>query len=302
MHYSGAQTSGIARGASIIAFSRGSTPMRPAPLAFALVAVLLAAPASAQDRGRNSDRERDDDRRSQNVPPGHLPPPGKCRVWFDSRPPGQQPAPTSCGVARAEAARTGGRVIYGGDDRRDDRKRKDDDRRDCDAKDRAKGECGDRDDDKDRNRDKDKDRDRDKDKDKDRDRDKDKDKERDRDEDKDRDRDRDRDDDDDDDDRDGERDRDRDRDREAGEYPTTLPEMVWGVILGRGESVEGARRWVGAESVRVRYTDADRNGVPELVSLYRAGQLIQQWADSNRDGRADRVSFYRNGSVVRVIP
>lgn len=260
--------------------------MRSTPFAIALVAVLLATPASAQDRGKDTGK----DRKSQNIPPGHLPPPGKCRVWIDSRPPGQQQAPTSCGVARAEAARTGGRVIYGGDDRRDDRKRKDDDRRDCDAKDRAKGECDDRDDDKNRDRDKDKDRDRDKDKDKDRDRD--------------RDRDDDDDDDNDDDDRDSDRDRNRDRDRgrEAGEYPATLPEMVWGVILGRGESVEGARRWVGSEAVRVRYTDVDRNGVPEIVSLYRAGQLIQQWADGNRDGRADRVSFYRNGSVVRVIP
>ena len=31
-----------------------------------------------------------------NVPPGHMPPPGKCRVWFPDRPPGQQPPPGSC--------------------------------------------------------------------------------------------------------------------------------------------------------------------------------------------------------------
>ena len=30
------------------------------------------------------------------VPPGHMPPPGKCRVWFPHRPPGQQPPPGSC--------------------------------------------------------------------------------------------------------------------------------------------------------------------------------------------------------------
>ncbi len=30
------------------------------------------------------------------VPPGHLPPPGQCRVWFPDRPPGQQPPPGPC--------------------------------------------------------------------------------------------------------------------------------------------------------------------------------------------------------------
>jgi hypothetical protein len=31
-----------------------------------------------------------------NIPPGHLPPPGSCRVWYPDRPPGQQPPPGSC--------------------------------------------------------------------------------------------------------------------------------------------------------------------------------------------------------------
>ena len=48
------------------------------------------------------------------VPPGHLPPPGLCRVWLPDRPPGLQPAPTSCRAAERNAARFGGRVIYGG--------------------------------------------------------------------------------------------------------------------------------------------------------------------------------------------
>lgn len=30
------------------------------------------------------------------VPPGHMPPPGSCRIWFPDRPPGQQPAPGDC--------------------------------------------------------------------------------------------------------------------------------------------------------------------------------------------------------------
>ncbi|MNG04610.1 hypothetical protein D3C84_877550 [compost metagenome] len=30
------------------------------------------------------------------IPRGHLPPPGKCRIWFPGRPPGHQPASGSC--------------------------------------------------------------------------------------------------------------------------------------------------------------------------------------------------------------
>lgn len=32
------------------------------------------------------------------IPPGHLPPPGECRIWFPDRPPGQQPPPGPCGA------------------------------------------------------------------------------------------------------------------------------------------------------------------------------------------------------------
>jgi hypothetical protein len=31
-----------------------------------------------------------------NIPKGHMPPPGKCRVWYPDRPPGQQPPPGDC--------------------------------------------------------------------------------------------------------------------------------------------------------------------------------------------------------------
>ncbi|MBU0908873.1 MAG: hypothetical protein KKA54_08120 [Proteobacteria bacterium] len=32
-----------------------------------------------------------------NIPKGHYPPPGECRIWFPNRPAGQQPPPIKCG-------------------------------------------------------------------------------------------------------------------------------------------------------------------------------------------------------------
>ena len=37
---------------------------------------------------------------SISIPPGHMPPPGKCRIWFPDQPPGQQPPPGECGDLR----------------------------------------------------------------------------------------------------------------------------------------------------------------------------------------------------------
>jgi hypothetical protein len=30
------------------------------------------------------------------IPPGHLPPPGRCRIWYPGRPPGHQPRAGAC--------------------------------------------------------------------------------------------------------------------------------------------------------------------------------------------------------------
>ena len=71
---------------------------------------VIASTAEAQGRGRKAGK----------IPPGHMPPRGLCRVWHDGVPPGRQPPVTSCADARYQAARFGGRVLYGGDYSRDD--------------------------------------------------------------------------------------------------------------------------------------------------------------------------------------
>lgn len=35
------------------------------------------------------------------IPPGHLPEPGRCRIWVPGRPPGHQPKPGSCSALAA---------------------------------------------------------------------------------------------------------------------------------------------------------------------------------------------------------
>jgi len=65
---------------------------------------LFAVPLGAQ-RGRAG---------AQGIPPGQLPPPGACRVWYDNLPPGRQAAPTNCRDAERIASRDrNARVIYG---------------------------------------------------------------------------------------------------------------------------------------------------------------------------------------------
>jgi hypothetical protein len=83
------------------------------------VSISVALPASAQSRDRGPD----------DVPPGHRPPPGLCRIWLNGVPPGQQPEPTDCATAVRERP-AGARVIFG--DRSYDRD--DDDRRGKKAK------------------------------------------------------------------------------------------------------------------------------------------------------------------------
>src|SRR5687767_7548713 len=56
----------------------------------------------------DNDRE---DRRALGIPPGHLPPPGECRIWYPGRPPAHQPPPLSCADAGVRAP-AGSWVLY----------------------------------------------------------------------------------------------------------------------------------------------------------------------------------------------
>lgn len=78
--------------------------MRTAAMSFVLLA-LVAGTSEAQGRRNN-----------QGIPPGQMPRAGECRVWYDTLPPGRQPAPTNCDQAERVASRhRNARVIYGDD-------------------------------------------------------------------------------------------------------------------------------------------------------------------------------------------
>lgn len=109
----------------------------------ACVAALVAAPAGAQlpTVTKKNSPVKQWSRGPADIPPGHRPPAGMCRIWIDNVPPGRQPAPTDCATA-VRTRPANGRVIYGDDythpgksgearaeNKDDDRKVKDDDRR-----------------------------------------------------------------------------------------------------------------------------------------------------------------------------
>jgi hypothetical protein len=66
------------------------------------------------NRNRQSPQTRQEIARAQGVPPGQLPPANLCRVWYDNRSNGRQPAATNCRQAEVIASRDrNARVIYG---------------------------------------------------------------------------------------------------------------------------------------------------------------------------------------------
>jgi hypothetical protein len=86
--------------------------IRKTHIAVAVAAACFASSPAFADRDKDDKREgrwheqkrdRDDDAKRHDrdhaqvrIPPGHLPPPGECRIWFPDRPPGHQPPPGDC--------------------------------------------------------------------------------------------------------------------------------------------------------------------------------------------------------------
>jgi hypothetical protein len=94
---------------------------------------------------------------------------------------------------------------------------------------------------------------------------------------------------------------DDDCDDVVSRLPGTWPQMSAAIAAARGMRTSDSRRWLGDRSTTVRYDDRDRNGRPERANWYdRNGQLVQEWIDADRDGIADVVRLYRNGKLVRV--
>jgi hypothetical protein len=85
-------------------------------------------------------------------------------------------------------------------------------------------------------------------------------------------------------------------------YPTTLPDMIGGLVYGQGQRTLDVTRWLGAGSYQARYTDVNRDRRPERVRwLDGKGTLVQEWLDNDRDGRADLVNVFSAGRLVQSI-
>ncbi len=92
----------------------------------ALGAVHSMADEDKDESGKGKQRYEQSDRRGgggngayfrkhgyTQIPNGHLPPPGECRIWYPDRPAGHQPPPFKCGKGR-RAVEPGGWLMTPG--------------------------------------------------------------------------------------------------------------------------------------------------------------------------------------------
>jgi len=68
------------------------------------MAMLLVGGTALEAQGRGG-------RHGLHIPPGHMPTPGDCRVWYIGQPPGHQPPAVPCGILRGY--RFPGAVVVG---------------------------------------------------------------------------------------------------------------------------------------------------------------------------------------------
>lgn len=80
--------------------SKGFPRLRIAPLGAALACALLLAGCTAYGYPHGGKVHHYRPYHAAHVPPGHLPPPGACRVWHPGVPPGHQPPPGPCGYLK----------------------------------------------------------------------------------------------------------------------------------------------------------------------------------------------------------
>lgn len=82
----------------------------------------------------------------------------------------------------------------------------------------------------------------------------------------------------------------------------SLPQMISVVLLEQRRFTVEQIRWLGDERLAPRWTDANRDGVPERIAWHdAAGRLLQVWVDTSRNGRADLVELHRDGRLVEVV-
>jgi hypothetical protein len=91
-------------------------PLPPVPIRSLVAAAALSALAGCSGKNMYSQPEprfakAPPGAETLAVPPGQLPPPGECRLWFPGRPPGRQPRPRPCPDVEASAP-AGAWILY----------------------------------------------------------------------------------------------------------------------------------------------------------------------------------------------